>query len=373
MRDPFAVLALLVTGLISILSVQAAEPKSFEAPRDGLYAQFETSRGLIVAELFFTRAPLTVTNFVGLAEGTLGPEPGRPFYNGLTFHRVVPGFVVQGGDPLATGEGGPGYEFPDEFAPGLGHDTAGTLSMANGGPNTNGSQFFITLDRTSRLNGVHSVFGRVVRGLNLVHRLQAGDTIDRVTIHRIGPAAESFRPDPTQFAELVARAQQPRPPLFADPDHLLPHSPRQAKAYEKELAKFERTTGVPIHVRVLKELAPETPAQRPGARTRALARRLQLDQNAVLAVYFAATDDWGLWIGDYHLARFMGRAGTLDEFTRDGALHQAKQSFLAASRAPADAAAKQASDRRPIAAADKIKLQVDALTEALTVRFRPAR
>lgn len=371
MRYPLAILALLALTLISARPANAAPaPQPFEPPGDGLYAQFDTPRGIIVAELFFARAPLTVTNFVGLAEGTLGPEPRRRFYDGLTFHRVVPGFVVQGGDPLGDGEGGPGYEFPDEFAPGLGHDSAGTLSMANSGPNTNGSQFFITLDRVSRLNELHSVFGRVVRGLNLLERIQPGDRIARITIHRVGPAAESFRADPARFAALIARAQKPRPALFADPDNLLPNSARQAKTYQKQLAKFERATGIPIHVRVLKELSPETPAQRPGTRTGALARSLDLDPNALLAVYFATIDEWGLWIGDYHLAQLMGRTGTVDEFTRDGALHAAKQALLAASRAHADAATKQASAAHPLTAADKTKLQVDALIEALTVRFK---
>ena len=119
---------------------------------EGLYAEFTTPRGVVVAELFYRKVPLTVANFAGLAEGALGPAPRKPFFNGLTFHRVVPDFVVQGGDPLGTGEGGPGYEFPDEFAPGLHHDGAGALSMANNGPDTNGSQFFFTLRETNRLN-----------------------------------------------------------------------------------------------------------------------------------------------------------------------------------------------------------------------------
>src|ERR1700733_904491 len=132
---------------------------------DGLYAEISTPRGVFTCELEFARVPLPVANFVGLAEGSLGPAPRRPFFDGLTFHRVVPGFVVQGGDPLGTGEGGPGYEFPDEFVPGLRHDAAGILSMANDGPDTNGSQFFLTLAPVNRLNYLHPVFGRVVRGL----------------------------------------------------------------------------------------------------------------------------------------------------------------------------------------------------------------
>jgi len=108
---------------------------------DGLYAEFTTPHGMLTCELAFTKAPLTTASFVGLAEGSLGPAPRKPFFNGLSFHRVIPGFVVQGGDPLGTGEGGPDYSFPDEFARGLRHDAAGVLSMANGGPDTNGSQF----------------------------------------------------------------------------------------------------------------------------------------------------------------------------------------------------------------------------------------
>ena len=101
---------------------------------DGRYAKITTPRGIIIARLFEREAPLTVTNFVGLAEGGLGPRPGKPFYDGLTFHRVVPGFVIQGGDPLGTGDGDPGYEFPDEFSSGLRHDSIGVLSMANSSP-----------------------------------------------------------------------------------------------------------------------------------------------------------------------------------------------------------------------------------------------
>ena len=119
---------------------------------------------MITARLFDHEAPLTVTNFVGLAEGTLGPHPGKPFYDGLTFHRVVPGFVIQGGDPLGTGDGDAGYAFPDECSPQLRHDSAGVLSMANSGPDTNGCQFFITLEAQNQLNYLHSVFSNVVIG-----------------------------------------------------------------------------------------------------------------------------------------------------------------------------------------------------------------
>jgi peptidyl-prolyl cis-trans isomerase A (cyclophilin A) len=142
------------------------------------YAHFETSLGNFTAELFETHAPKTVANFVGLVEGTREwkhPKTGQrhktPFYDGIIFHRVISGFVLQGGDPLGQGYGGPGYQFEDEFHPDLRHDKAGVLSMANAGPNTNGSQFFVTLAPTPHLDRRHSVFGRVVSGLDVVEKI----------------------------------------------------------------------------------------------------------------------------------------------------------------------------------------------------------
>ena len=172
---------------------------------DGLYAEISTPKGTITCELESARAPLTVANFVGLAEGTLGPAPRKPFFDGLKFHRVVPHFVIQGGDPLGTGEGGPGYSFPDEFSAALGHDAAGVLSMANDGPDTNGSQFFITLAPAERLNFLHSVFGRTVRGADVPARVVEGDVM-KVRILRLGAAAQAFKADDAAFAALLAKA-----------------------------------------------------------------------------------------------------------------------------------------------------------------------
>lgn len=159
---------------------------------DGLYAILSTDKGDIVLSLEFEKAPLTVGNFVGLAEGRLDAAKGTPFYDGTVFHRVEPGFVIQGGDPQGTGRGGPGYRFPDEFSPELKHEGAGILSMANSGANTNGSQFFITLAATDWLDGKHSVFGKVVEGMDVVTSIKAGDAIKKVKIERVGAAAKNF-------------------------------------------------------------------------------------------------------------------------------------------------------------------------------------
>lgn len=165
---------------------------------DGLYALIETSKGDITVKLEFEKVPFTVANFVTLAEGKnnyVSPKyKGIHFYDGLTFHRVESNpAMCQGGDPLGTGEGGPGYKFKDEFHPDLNHGKAGIISMAKSKqPNTNGSQFFITTDQTSFLDGIHSVFGEVVEGLDIVSTIAVGDPINKVKIIRIGQAAKKF-------------------------------------------------------------------------------------------------------------------------------------------------------------------------------------
>ncbi len=267
-----------------------AEPPP--GPDDGLFAEITTPRGLIVCELFHDKMPLTVASFVGLAEGTLGPAPRKPFFDGLVFHRVVPGFVIQGGDPTGTGSGGPGYRFPDEFAGGLRHDVPGVLSMANSGPDTNGSQFFITLGAARYLDFVHAIFGRVVKGADLPAQIRPGDTM-QIKIVRRGRAAERFRPDDATFQALLAQAPRWQPPHFEDRTNLgSGPAPWQAKYVTNRLTNLARFTGRQIFVRLLDTFTPETPGQTAQQFADALAARLHPTGGALLACYFADEDRW---------------------------------------------------------------------------------
>lgn len=186
----------IITVLLIITAFASCKKAEHTDLPDGLYADIETSKGTITVELEYTKAPLTVANFVTLAEGknSFVPEEfkNKHFYDGLKWHRVEPGFVIQGGDPIGNGSGSCGYAFRDEFSD-LRHDKEGTLSMANSGPNTNGSQFFITQSATPHLDGKHTVFGYVVGdGMEVVNAIQVNDDIISVTIIRKGEAAKKF-------------------------------------------------------------------------------------------------------------------------------------------------------------------------------------
>ncbi len=169
---------------------------------DGIYAEMNTTKGTILLELHYKETPMTVCNFVGLAEGKISNNAkpaGTPFYDGLAFHRVIANFMIQGGDPAGNGSGGPGYKFADEFVPSLKHTGPGILSMANAGPGTNGSQFFITHVQTGWLDGAHTVFGKVVTGQDIVNAIAQGDKINTLVIHRLGSDAKKFEADDKAF------------------------------------------------------------------------------------------------------------------------------------------------------------------------------
>jgi peptidylprolyl isomerase len=199
----------LIIGVLLIMC--AVETVDAQQLGDGLFALIKTNRGDIVVRLEYQRAPLTVCNFVALAEGAMDAAKGKHFYDGLNFHRVISkgngdaqDFMIQGGCPLGTGTGGPGYRFPDEIHPELKHNRPGILSMANSGPGTNGSQFFITIVPTPHLDGKHTVFGQVVQGQSTVNKIRQGDKIDRITIIRNGDAANAFKADQEAFNALLS-------------------------------------------------------------------------------------------------------------------------------------------------------------------------
>jgi FKBP-type peptidyl-prolyl cis-trans isomerase len=201
--------------------------------QEGIYAKFNTSKGEILVKLTHDKTPGTVGNFVALAEGArenTAKALGVPYYNGLKFHRVIPDFMIQGGCPLGTGTGDPGYKFDDEFHPDLVHDSPGILSMANAGPGTNGSQFFITHLPTPWLNNKHTVFGRVEAGQEVVNAIGQSDSIESLEILRVGTEAENW--DALVAFKTFESSRTQR---------LAEEKAKQTKALDKVAAGFDET------------------------------------------------------------------------------------------------------------------------------------
>ena len=391
MKRPLTPLSVLFF-LAALLPLRAAEPAPLP---EGLYAEFTSLRGVFTAQLYFEKAPMTCASFVGLAEGAIAAKDGQPFYTGLKWYRVVPGFVIQSGDPANPGSGiqerlsqgkkiepeSHPYTYPDEIVRGLRHDAAGVLSMANAGPDTNSCEFFVTLAPVQRLNYLHSVFGRVVRGLEVLQKIQADDPFS-IKILRLGAAAQSFKADGPAFSTLLMKAKpytftaEPGPAAhFYDPHQLLPLDPPRAKAFNRKLANFERTTGVRIAARLIARSPPDTDGRKLNLFTRDLAVQLGVGKIGALVLYLADRDEWKLWLGDDSAPAFMGRTGTVKDFMQDGAFHEAKQALLNAARAQGDAdfatQQKSADPGKAPPPAQRLKLQADAVLDGLIFKLEP--
>ncbi|HEY8993244.1 MAG TPA: peptidylprolyl isomerase [Lacunisphaera sp.] len=364
----------------------AALLRAEEKMADGVYAEFTTPHGAFVVELNFREAPMTVAHFVGLAEGTLpagsAARDDKPFYTGLKWYRVVPGFVIQSGNPKFPDESGLEDDFPDEFVPGLRHSSAGVLSMANAGPDTNSCEFFITLGDQTRLNYLHTVFGRVFTGLDVLQKIQPDDPLS-IKILRVGEAGRAFKADEASFKALRAKAKpysgtpEPGPTAhFDDPDAILPVEPPRAKAFNFKLANYERVTGLKIVARLSAKAPPAEEDKVPGAYMKALATKLGVARTGVLVAYFA-DDDWRVWFGDDVVPSFLGRTVVPEDLREGGPLHDAKEALITAAQKKGDEAfaAQQKTapaDRQP-PPGQRFKLQTDALLDALLLRLETKR
>lgn len=222
-------IVVLTLALIGFSNLGFSQEKKVE----GIFAEFNTSKGRITVQLEYQKTPITVANFMTLAEGKnsqiTGALKGKPFYDGLKFHRVISDFMIQGGCPKGDGSGDPGYKFDDEFVADLKHSGKGILSMANAGPKTNGSQFFITHKATPWLDGKHTVFGHVTSGLEIVDQIKQDDIIISLKINRIGKDAKKFNAEKV-FTDYFAKK--------AEADKI--EAEKQKVAKEKALKEFEK-------------------------------------------------------------------------------------------------------------------------------------
>ena len=275
----FFVLALSVSSLFAQTTKKpvAAKPKAPAAKKavptkqitnaaEGMFAEITTSKGKIVVQLEYVKTPITVANFVSLAEGT-NPEvkdeklKGKPFYDGLKFHRVIDNFMIQGGDPNGNGSGTAGYAFKDEFDPTLKHDKPGTLSMANSGPKTNGSQFFITHKDTPWLDGKHTVFGHVVTGMDVVNAIKQDDLITSVKIIRTSADAKKFDATKTFATYMANKSEDDKKEVEMKAEAIKKQAEAEAKAKEE----YTKTYGPAIASKIksfeaIKATATTTPS-----------------------------------------------------------------------------------------------------------------
>lgn len=247
-----------VSALLLLCITTTLFAQKVELPKDsdpGLYAVFVTTKGNIIVQLEAEKTPMTVANFVGLAEGNLtlfdSIKITKPFYDGLKFHRVIADFMIQGGDPQGNGMGGPGYKFYDEARPDLTHSGPGILSMANSGPATNGSQFFITHKETPWLNGKHTVFGHVIQGQDVVNKIAQNDVMTKVMIIRNGKEYKSWN------ATAVFKAAYSK--IKAEEDVKKAEQARLDAIEKERIAKVSKMTEDEYRVYLLQEIRKKYP------------------------------------------------------------------------------------------------------------------
>jgi cyclophilin family peptidyl-prolyl cis-trans isomerase len=384
MRRPF------LCGLFSLAAFAVAGPAAESPLPDGLYAEFDSSHGPVTVELYYQQTPMVCGSFVGLAEGAIASRDHHPFFTGLRWYRVVPDFVIQSGDPTNPGGGiqdrppqkpedeaaGHPYNFPDEIVPGLHHDGAGVLSMANAGPDTNSTEFFLTLRETNRLNYLHSVFGRVVRGAAILPAIKADEPFS-IHILRIGPAAQAFDASEAALKRRIAAAvkytgpAQPGPgAFFDDPDKLLPQDVPRAQNFNFKLANYARFAGRTVQARLYARFVPAAPGQTAADAVLALARQAGAVEDGVVVVYYQEGDRWLIRAGDHWLPRLAGQSGTRAALEADGTLARAEDSFFAGARKrAAETAERLRSQGRTINPPDLLKLTVDEVLDALVLLY----
>ena len=255
------ILVLLFLGMLNLQAQTAKKPVATKKPTttvkkptttkptpkttavaEGIFATIATNKGNIVLQLEYQKTPITVANFIALAEGknafvTNDKLKGKPFYDGLKFHRVIKDFMVQGGDPTGSGSGGPGYAFKDEITD-LKHSKGGILSMANSGPGSNGSQFFITYKETPWLDGKHTIFGHVTKGMDIVNLIAQDDVILKVTIARVGASAKAFNA-PKVFSDYYSnKAEDAKKQALIDAENKAKQAAVEAEAKKVYLEKY---------------------------------------------------------------------------------------------------------------------------------------